>query len=58
MRKNLIMSLVFALRQAENEFERVGDDIMKTMILDIVENANLTVIEKRLFEVETHKIGI
>ena len=58
MRKKLIMSLVYACREAENVYLERPDFVIKGKIYNIVANAKLTKAENILFYNECNALGI
>jgi len=58
IRTQLVMALVYALREAENIYLETTESTMKECIYNIVEAINFTEKERQLFEFESQSIGI
>lgn len=58
MRKKLVMTLVYALREAENVYYERPDFHIKDTIYDIIKACELTDAERQGFEIECNALGI
>jgi hypothetical protein len=58
MRRKLVMTLVNAMREAENTYLERPDFLNKDCIIDIKEAVKLTKSETKLFENECSALGI